>query len=120
MNAYMLMPKMQLVGNYTQNGEDAAYIGGARAVAFQFFADGWGGGGSGGSVVFTIEHATSNNDDHFVDSSATATINQGSSSEIVVKDINVMAAYVRVKAVVSLNTNTSVDVKVQMNVMGGR
>lgn len=115
MQMEMLLPNMQLVANYTQDGSDAVYVGNADAVALQFFANNL---ESDSVVVFTVQHSTSKSDNQFIDSSETATLNGSSGvslSAINVIDYNEIAGFIKIKVAVTLGAADAVDVRVQMN-----
>lgn len=117
----MLLPKMQVVGNYTQNGSDAAFVGGAEAVALQFFVDNL---NAADEVTFTVQHSTSKSDDQFVDSSVTPVTFDGASgasqTAITIIDYNDIAGFIRLKLTVDVTGGNFMDVRCQMNFKGGR
>lgn len=114
MQTMTLMPKIQLISDYTQDGQDAAWVGNADAVAFQFFVDGM---SAESDVTFTIQHSTSKSDDEFVDTAITKQYTTaGSQNDITVSSLTSFAGFIRVKVVIgALGAAAALQFRVTMN-----
>ena len=119
----ILLPKMQLITEFVQDAEDAVYIGSARSIAIQVFADDWQGTLGSGGIDVSIQMASSPREDQFIASPMALVLAEstGLSTGMMTQNIDQLAPYIRVSALAtSAGPGVSVNFWAQINIRGPR